>query len=79
MKWQPDMITQPLLISSNIIPNECIKLFKHLQSYMGDKKTSKPSSKHAIKNISKCLKLAGGIYDEAYIQVLKQITDNPDR
>lgn len=79
MNWSAGMLTKPLLQSSNLITEESIKLFKHLLSYMGDRTSSKAPIKHAINHIKLCLKSAGNIFDEAYIQVLKQLNNNPDR
>jgi len=79
MKWSPEMLTKPLLQSSNLVPDESIKIFKHLLSYMGDRTSSKNPTKHAICHIKLCLKYAGSLFDEAYIQGLKQMTDNIDR
>lgn len=79
MKWSSEMLTKPLLQSSNLITDESIKSFKHLLSYMGDRTSSKNPIKHACNHLKLCLKFAGSIFDEAYVQVLKQMNDNPDR
>jgi len=79
MKWSHEMLTKPLLQSSNLVIDESIKLFKHLLSYMGYTTSSKNPIKHAINHIKLCLKFAGSLFDEAYIQVLKQMNENPDK
>ncbi len=79
MRYSPEMISKPLLKSNNIITTECVKLFKHLLSYMGDRISSKTPIKHAMNHIKLCLRMGGNIYDEAYVQVLKQINENSDR
>ena len=78
MKFSSSMIVKPLLKSGNVIEYECIKLFKHLLSYMGLRESSKEPQIHIINHLKLCIKTGGNIYDEAYAQVLKQITDNPN-
>lgn len=72
------MIVKPLLKSGNLIEKECLKLFKHLLSYMGLRESSKEPQVHLFNHLKLCLKMGGNIFDEAYCQVLKQITDNPN-
>lgn len=78
MKFSSTMINAPLLKSGNVIEKECIKLFKHLLTYMGIRKSSKDPQIHIINHLRLCWKTGGNIFDEAYAQVLKQISDNPD-
>ena len=78
MIYSSIMLLKPLLKSGNVIEKECIKLFKHLLSYMGLRESSKEPSVHVFNHLRLCLNMGGNIYDEAYVQVLKQITDNPD-
>jgi len=78
MKFSSSLIMRPLLKSGNKIEKECIKLFKHLLSYMGLRESSKEPQIHCINHLKLCIKMGGNIYDEAYVQVLKQITDNPN-
>lgn len=72
------LLQRPLLLSSQRIEESCLKLFKHLLSYMGYRNSSKTPIKHACNFIKLCLKISGTIYDEAYVQVLKQLSNNPD-
>jgi hypothetical protein len=78
MKFSSSLIGKPLLKSGNVIEKECIKLFKHLLTYMGLRESSKDPQIHLINHLKLCLKTGGSIYDEAYAQVLKQITENPN-
>ena len=53
MKFSSSLIMRPLLKSGNKIEKECIKLFKHLLSYMGLRESSKEPQIHCItKNIT---------------------------
>lgn len=72
------MIVQPLLKSMNEMEKDCLKLFKHLLSYMGLRDSSKEPTVHILNHLKLCLKISGNILDEAYLQVLKQTTDNPN-
>lgn len=78
MNFSNYMIVQPLLKSGNKIENECIKLFKYLLSYMGLRESSKEPLTHVANHLSLCKKMGADIFDEAYVQVLKQLTDNPN-
>ena len=78
MIYSSIMLLKPLLKSGNVIEKECIKLFKHLLSYMGLRESTKDPSTHVFNHLRLCLKMGGNIYDEAYCQVLKQITENPN-
>lgn len=78
MKFSSNMLEKPLLKSVNVIEAECIKLFKHLLSYMGLRESSKEPQVHLFNHLKLCQKMGGNIFDEAYCQVLKQITDNPN-
>ncbi len=79
MNWSPKLLEKPLLKASRLIKNESLQIFKHLQCYMCDRTSSKKSVNHVMKHLTLCLKVSGTIFDEAYIQVLKQINNNPDR
>ena len=69
-------------LANNQIPslNElALQLFKNLQSYMGDRKSSKTPIKHVMKYIRLTINNSEEIKDEAYCQVIKQITDHPSQ
>lgn len=74
MKFSSVMITKPLLKSGNNNQESCIKLFKYLLSYMGLRESSKNANVH-VKNHLELCKSSKGISDEAYVQVLKQISN----
>ncbi len=52
--------------------------FLDLISYMFDRKTSKKPIDHVRKHLAITMNAPMAIKDEAYVQVLKQINDNPD-
>lgn len=76
MKWSNSMISSPLLKIASELEETSIQLFKNLMSYMGDRKSSKLPIKHIKKHLNLTLNSAEDLKDEAYIQVLKQITEN---
>ena len=78
MQWQSSLINKTLISMSSSLENFGIQLFKNLMSYMGDRKSSKPPFMHAIKHLKIALASSEEVKDEAYLQVIKQITRNPN-
>lgn len=78
LKWQRREISEPLLRMENEDDVEGSKqMFRNLLSYMGDRKSSKLPLLHAKKYVK--LVLIGNqiLRDEAYLQLYKQLHDNP--
>ena len=78
IQWQRRLITKPLLKIPSSLEEIAIQLFKNLMSYMGDRKSSKSPKLHAIKHTRLAMGSPEELKDEAYIQVIKQITRNPN-
>ena len=78
LKWQKREIGNSLLRMENEDDVEASKqIFRNVLSYMGDRKSSKMPLLHARKIVK--LVLIGGdiLRDEAYLQVYKQLHNNP--
>ena len=78
LKWQRSEISEPLLRMENEDDVEGSKqMFRNLLSYMGDRKSSKVPLLHAKKYVK--LVLIGNqiLRDEAYLQLYKQLHNNP--
>ena len=78
LQWQDKAITKPLLKLPSSLEEISIQLFKNLRSYMGDRKSSKSPQLHAVKHTRLAMGSPEEVKDEAYIQVIKQITRNPN-
>ena len=78
LKFQKKEITDPLLRMETEDDAEASKqMFRNMLSYMGDRKSSKVPVLHAKKYVK--LVLIGNqiLRDEAYLQIYKQLHDNP--
>ena len=78
MQWQKKLISKPLLRLPSSLEEISIQLFKNLVSYMGDRTSSKSPQLHAIKHTRLAMGSPEEVKDEAYLQVIKQITRNPN-
>ena len=78
MQWQKKLISKPLLRLPSSLEEIAIQLFKNLVSYMGDRTSSKSPQLHAIKHTRLAMGSPEEVKDEAYLQVIKQITRNPN-
>ena len=78
MRWAPRLISSPLLKISSSLSDLAVQLFKNLVSYMGDRKSSKKPVLHAIKHIKLAINAPEELKDEAFIQVIRQITEHKD-
>ena len=79
LRWQKKEISFPLLRMENEDDEEGSKqMFRNLLSYMGDRKSSKMPLLHARKYVKLVLIGNNILRDEAYIQVYKQLHNNPN-
>ena len=78
IQWQNELITKPLLRLPSSLEEISIQLFKNLVSYMGDRKSSKNPHLHIVKHTRLAMGSPEEVKDEAYMQVIKQITRNPN-
>ena len=78
LTWQKKEISGPLLRMENEEDEEAAKqMFRNLLSYMGDRKSSKMPLLHARKMVKLVLIGSNILRDEAYLQVYKQLHENP--
>ena len=75
--WQGRLISSPLIRLPSSLEEIAVQLFKNLMSYMGDRKSSKNPQLHAVKHTRLAMGSPEEVKDEAYLQVIKQITRNP--
>ena len=78
IQWQKRLISKPLLKLPSSLEDIALQLFKNLMSYMGDRKSSKGPKLHAVKHTKLAMGSPEEVKDEAYMQVIKQITRNPN-
>ena len=79
LSWSKESLSKPLLRTMDkISKREAPDLFKHIQIYMGDRKSKQ------IASLNTCLELTikgwslPSIRDEIYLQLMKQTTANPN-
>ena len=77
MSYQDHLISKPLIRLPSSLEEIALQLFKNLVSYMGDRKSSKNPQLHAVKHCRLAMGSPEEVKDEAYLQVIKQITKNP--
>lgn len=75
MKYSRNSISEPILIMPPELHDTAVSLFDDLQSYINNKDALNKLKTH----LRKCFNEVEDIKDEAYIQVIKQINDNPER
>ena len=79
LRWQKKEISFPLLRMETEEDEEGSKqMFRNLLSYMGDRKSSKMPLLHARKYVKLVLIGNAILRDEAYIQIYKQLHNNPN-
>ena len=78
ISWQGSLISKTLIRLPSSLEEIALQLFKNLMSYMGDRSSSKNPQLHVIKHTRLAMGSPEEIKDEAYLQVIKQITRNPN-
>ena len=76
MTFQKEMISKPLLKIPSSLEDLSIQIFKNLLSYMEVRKSSKKPYLHIIKFIKITMTSPEELKDEAFIQVIKQLSNN---
>lgn len=78
LQWKNELIKMPLIkLSSPDLHKTAIQLFRNITGFMGDRKSSKPKEDHAQKILSNVI-TSPELFDEAFCQLCKQITKNPN-
>lgn len=76
--WQGSLINKTLIRLPSSLEEIALQLFKNLMSYMGDRSSSKNPQLHVVKHTRLAMGSPEEVKDEAYLQVIKQITRNPN-
>ena len=78
IEWQGSLLSKTLTRLPSSLEEIALQLFKNLMSYMGDRSSSKNPQLHVIKHTRLAMGSPEEVKDEAYLQVIKQITRNPN-
>ncbi|ORZ15334.1 hypothetical protein BCR42DRAFT_416883 [Absidia repens] len=79
LQWTKDSIKKPLIMMNNELYKDVLKCFKMIQMIMGDR--SRPRNTNDIEDYQQILNfgiLKGQMRDEIYVQVCKQLHNNPN-
>ncbi|RIB02959.1 hypothetical protein C2G38_2255281 [Gigaspora rosea] len=82
LKFQKDGLKQPLMVLNPNIQKDAIKCFKTIQRIMGDRSKGRNGSSNILESIQwllDCGILHGELRDEIYVQICKQLNDNPNK
>ncbi|KAI8973225.1 hypothetical protein BDF20DRAFT_837192 [Mycotypha africana] len=78
LKWSKTSIKQPLIMINKDLNKDALKCFKLIQVIMGDRTKSRHSDRiEDIQHVLECGILKGQMRDEIYVQICKQLQDNP--
>ncbi|KAI7903019.1 Rho GTPase activation protein [Cokeromyces recurvatus] len=83
LKWTKDPIKQPLIMLNKDLYKDALRCFKMIQTIMGDRPPHKslPRPHNVIEDIQSILSCGitkGQMRDEIYVQVCKQLNNNPN-
>ncbi|KAG1525155.1 hypothetical protein G6F52_003578 [Rhizopus delemar] len=77
LKWTRDSIPQPLIMMNKELYKDALRCFKLIQMIMGDRSRCKDEVQD-IQTILNCGITKGQMRDEIYVQLCKQLQDNPN-
>ncbi|CAO3682455.1 unnamed protein product [Rhizopus stolonifer] len=78
LKWTKESLRQPLIMMNKDLYKDALKCFKWIQMIMGDRSRSRHANEiEDIQSVLTCGITKGQMRDEIYVQVCKQLHDNP--
>ncbi|KAI9256709.1 Rho GTPase activation protein [Sporodiniella umbellata] len=78
LKWTKESLRQPLIMMNKDLYKDGLRCFKWIQMIMGDRSRPRNSSEvEDIQNVLTCGITKGQMRDEIYVQVCKQLNENP--
>ncbi|KAG0739665.1 hypothetical protein G6F23_008801 [Rhizopus arrhizus] len=77
LKWTKESLRQPLIMMNKELYKDALKCFKLIQVIMGDKSKSRNETED-IQTILTCGITKGQMRDEIYVQLCKQLHENPN-
>ncbi|GAB5593534.1 hypothetical protein Unana1_08434 [Umbelopsis nana] len=79
LQWTKDSIKQPLMMLNKDLYKDALKCFKLMQMIMGDRSRPRNTSANEdLQWICNCGITQGQMRDEIYVQVCKQLNNNPN-